>query len=586
MPLTTLLSTGLRDARRAGYGRAELGRDLLAGMVVAVIALPLSMALAIASGVPPQHGLYTAIVAGALIALFGGSRFQVAGPTAAFVVILVPVSAQYGLGGLLIATLFAGAILVTMGLMRLGRAIQFIPAPVTTGFTAGIAVVIATLQVKDFLGVDAKTEEHFLETASSLLHALPTAKSPELWIGLLTLAILVFFPRITRRVPAALVALTFAAVAAAALSHAVPGFKVATIEDRFTFDAGGAIGHGIPRTPPMPLLPWNLPGPDGRPLVFTVGLLEDLAMKGFTIAMLGAIESLLSAVIADGMGGTRHDPDGELVAQGIGNLAAPFFGGFAATGALARTAANIRAGARSPLSSFFHAVFVLAAVVGLAPLLGHLPMASLAALLLVVAWNMSEWRHFVHTVRVAPRSDVAVLLTCFALTVLFNMVIAVGVGMGLAALLFIRRMSEVGESKILTEHHHALDQKLPKGVIVYEVAGPLFFGAAQRMTRALHTIAEDVKVVVLDISEVPVLDATGLVNLESAIERLHHRRVFVIVAGAREQPMRVLVRAGWRDRRDHIAVRRDLRKAIDEACERVHGAPLPGATPPATPAPI
>jgi SulP family sulfate permease len=569
-PITGLLSTGLRETLRAGYARGDLAKDVLAGAVVAVIALPLSMALAIATGVPPQHGLYTAIIAGAIVALLGGSRFQVAGPTAAFVVILAPISAQYGLGGLLVATMFAGVVLMVMGFARLGQAIQFIPAPVTTGFTTGIAVVIATLQVKDFLGLDVpKMPEHYVERVLAMTDALPTARSQEMWIGLLTLAILVVMPRLTRRVPAALVALSVAGVAAAALSRWMPGFHVTTIDEQFSYSVAGVTGHGIPQLPPLPILPWNLPGPDGAPIGWSIGLVRSLMMPVLTIAMLGAIESLLSAVIADGMAGTKHDPDGELVAQGLGNVVAPFFGGFAATGALARTAANIRAGARSPFAAFFHAIFVLAAVVALAPVLGRLPMSSLAALLLVVAWNMSEIRHFIHTTRVAPRSDVAVLLTCFSLTVLFDMVVAVGVGVGLAALLFIRRMSAVGESRIFDESHHAVPHKLPPGVIVYEVAGALFFGAAQRMTRALHTIAEDVKVVVLDISSVTVLDATGLVNLESAIDRLAARKTFVVVAGAREQPLRVLVKAGWRDRKEHLVVRRDLAAAIAEACAMV-----------------
>jgi SulP family sulfate permease len=564
-----LLCTGLRDALRSDYSRADVAKDALAGAVVAIIALPLSMALAIASGVPPQHGLYTAIVAGAVVALAGGSRFQVAGPTAAFVVVLAPISAKFGLGGLLVASLIAGALLLLMGLARLGRVIQYVPAPVTTGFTAGIAVVIATLQVKDFLGLYVpKMPDHYLERVAALAGALPTAHSAELWIGLLTLALLIGFPKLTRRVPAPLVALAVAAVAAYFVEGVQPGFHVVTINERFSYAAGDAVGHGIPRQPPLALLPWNLPGPDGGPLPWTVDLVQALVGAGFTIAMLGAIESLLSCVIADGMGGTRHDPDGELVAQGLGNLAAPFFGGFAATGALARTAANIRAGARSPLAALFHALFVLAAVVLLAPTLGWLPMASLAALLLVVAWNMSEWRHFVHTLRTAPRDDVIVLLVCFVTTVLFDMVIAVGVGIGLASLLFIKRMSDTTQTRLFAEKHRALPSKLPRGVVVYEVAGPLFFGAAQRMTRAMHTIADDVKVLVLDVSAVPVLDATGLVHLESAIERLRAQKTFVIVAGAREQPMRVLVRAGWRKRKDHLIVRRDLRRALEEAAAR------------------
>ena len=568
--VTSLLSIGLREKLRTGYARGDLAKDAVAGAVVAVIALPLSMALAIATGVPPQHGLYTAIVAGAIVGLFGGSRFQVAGRTAAFVVILAPISAQYGIGGLLVATMIAGAILLAMGLARLGQAIQFIPAPVTTGFTTGIAVVIATLQVKDFLGLDVPNmPEHYLERVIALADALPTARSQEMWIGLLTLAILVGLPRITRRVPAALAALSVAGLAAYALTAWSADFHVVTINERFTYSVAGATGHGIPQLPPLPVLPWNLSGPDGAPIPWSIGLVRSLVLAGFTIAMLGAIESLLSAVIADGMAGTRHDPDGELVAQGLGNIVAPFFGGFAATGALARTAANIRAGATSPFAALFHAAFVLAAVVALAPVLGYLPMSSLAALLLVVAWNMSELSHFVHTTRVAQRGDVAVLLTCFALTVLFDMVIAVGVGVGLAALLFIRRMASVGESRIFDESHHAIPHKLPPGVIVYEVAGALFFGAAQRMTRALHTIAEDVKVVVLDISSVTILDATGLDSLESAIDKLGRQKTFVVVAGAREQVLRVLVQADWRDRKDKLVVRRDLKKAVAEACEMV-----------------
>ena len=565
-----LLCAGMRDALRAGYARSDLTRDVLAGIVVAVIALPLSMALAISTGVPPQYGLYTAIVAGATTALLGGSRFQVTGPTAAFVVVLAPVAAKFGVGGLLVATLIAGAILVAMGIARLGQAIQFIPAPVTTGFTAGIAVVIATGQLNSFFGLGLENPPaHWAELVAALAQHAREFHSQDAFIGLLTLLLLVAVPKVTKKVPAPLVALSLASITAYVLTSLRPGFHVTTILDKFSYEAGGVTGKGIPPLPPLFALPWNLPGGDGHPMAFSFDLVKALTMAGFSIAMLGAIESLLSAVIADGMTGTRHDPDGELVGQGIGNLVAPFFGGFAATGALARTAANIRAGARSPLASVTHALLVLASVVALAPLLGRLPMSALAAMLLVVAWNMSEVRHFVHTLRVAPRSDVLVMLTCFALTVAIDMTVAVGVGIVLAALLFIRRMADVGTSRVFTESHHALAHRLPKGVIVYEVAGPLFFGAAQRMTRALHAIGEDAKVLVLDVSSVPVLDATGLVQLESAVERLRRQKTFVIVAGAQDQPMRVLVKAGWRERREHLVVRRDLAKAVEEARERI-----------------
>ena len=571
----SLLSAGMRDALRAGYARADLTRDVLAGIVVAVIALPLSMALAISTGVPPQYGLYTAIVAGAAAALLGGSRFQVTGPTAAFVVVLAPVAAKFGLGGLLTATLIAGAILVAMGIAGLGQAIQYIPAPVTTGFTAGIAVVIATGQLNAFLGLGLEDPPaHWAELVAAMARHAGDFHGQDAFIGLLTLLLLVVFPKVTRKVPAPLVALSLASLTAYVLAAVRPGFHVTTILDKFSYEAGGVAGKGIPPLPPLFALPWTVPGAEGAPMAFSFDLVKSLTMAGFSIAMLGAIESLLSAVIADGMTGTRHDPDGELVGQGVANLVAPFFGGFAATGALARTAANIRAGARSPLASVTHSLIVLASVVALAPLLGRLPMAALAAMLLVVAWNMSEARHFVHTLRAAPRSDVLVMLTCFVLTVAIDMTVAVGVGIVLAALLFIRRMADVGTSRVFTESVHPLAGQLPKGVIVYEVAGPLFFGAAQRMTRALHAIGEDAKVLVLDVSSVPVLDATGLVQLESAIDRLRRQKTFVIVAGAQDQPMRALVKAGWSERRDHLVVRRDLARAVEEARERV--TPLSG----------
>jgi len=550
-------AVALREALREGYEASTLRADLLAGSVVGIVALPLSMALAIATGVAPQHGLYTAIVAGALIALLGGSRVQVSGPTAAFVVVLVPVVHRFGLGGLLLATLMAGGLLVTMGLARMGRLIEFVPYPVTTGFTAGIAVVIATLQVKDLLGLTVEAmPEHFPERVEALVRALPTLRPADLAIGLFSLAVLLLWPRLTRRVPAPLVALGVAAVLAWALARWLPGFEVATIATRF---------GGIPQRPPLPGLPWHGAGPGGEPLVVSLRLLRELVPVAFAIAMLGAIESLLSAVVADGMTGQKHDPDAELVAQGIGNLVAPFFGGFAATGAIARTATNIRSGARSPIASLVHAAFLLAAVLLLAPLLGYLPMASLAALLLLVAWNMSEREHFLHMLRVAPRSDVAVLLSCFVLTVVFDMVVAVGVGIVFAALLFMRRMSEVSGMRLVDEHPLELERPLPKGVLLYEVAGPLFFGAAQQAMQTLKAVEPEARVVILDLRSVPAIDATGLVALESAFERLHKDGVFVILAGVQRQPLRAMARAGWKSRRGRIAIYRSFERGLEQA---------------------
>jgi SulP family sulfate permease len=556
----------LRESLREGYGFSALRADLMAGAVVGVVALPLSMALAIASGVPPQHGLYTAIVAGGLIALLGGSRFQVSGPTAAFVVILSPISQRFGLGGLLLTTLLAGVLLIAMGVARMGRLIEFVPYPVTTGFTAGIAVVIGTLQVKDLLGLTVEAmPEHYLDRLEALAPALPTARLEDVLVSSLTLALLAFWPRVSSRIPAPLVALTLGAAAAALASRLIPGFEVATIQSRFHYVLEGVSLPGVPRTPPQPVLPWTMPGPDGRPFTLSFTLIRLLAPSAFAIALLGAMESLLSAVVADGMTGHKHDPDVELMAQGVGNLVVPFFGGIAATGAIARTATNVRFGARSPLAAVFHAAVVLAAVLLLAPLLGYLPMASLAALLLVVAWNMSERDHFVHMLRVAPRSDVAVLLICFGLTVLFDMVVSVTVGVVLSSLLFMRRMAEVSKVRLVEEHPLTQERPLPKGVLIYEVAGPLFFGAAEKAMAALKVVDPGVRVVILDLRSVPAMDATALVGLESAFERLHREEVFVILAGVQPQPLRVMGRAGWRDRHGRLAIYRTFERAIDEA---------------------
>jgi SulP family sulfate permease len=527
----------LRRTLAEGYGRRELIRDALAGLVVGVVALPLSMALAIASGVPPQHGLYTAIVAGAVVALLGGSMTQVTGPTAAFVVVLAPIASRLGLAGLLLASVMAGLILLAMGAFRAGRLIEFIPYPVTTGFTAGIAVVIGTLQLKDFLGLrPAGNPEHYLERVAALLRAAPTLRPAELCTGLATLALLVLWPRVTGgRIPAALVALGSVAVLAAALSRWMPGFQVETIASRF---------GGIPATPPSFAWPWSVSGAGQPPLHLDLATIRMLIPSAFAIALLGAIESLLCAVVSDGMTGTRHDPDAELLALGTGNLIAPFFGGFAATGAIARTTVNIRSGGRSPLASVFHALFVLLAMLLLAPLLGWLPLASMAALLLTVAWRMAEVKHFGHILRVAPKSDVAVLLACFSLTVVFDMVVGVTVGVVLAALLLMRRMQEIFQTRTVAHGEEGRHPQMPRGAVVYEIAGPLFFGAAQKAIHALQFVGDHSKVLVLDVRSVPVLDVTGLVALESAISKVQSRKTLVILSGVQAQPRRVLERAG------------------------------------------
>ncbi|HET8648323.1 MAG TPA: SulP family inorganic anion transporter, partial [Vicinamibacteria bacterium] len=530
--------------------------------------------------------LYTAIVAGALVAALGGSRTQVTGPTAAFIVILAPIQARFGLAGLLVAGGMAGAMLVAMGMLRLGKLIEFIPHPVTTGFTAGIATVIATLQIKDLLGLRlAHQPDHFHERLGAMFEARGSANLWELLVGAVTFAVLLGLPRVTKRIPAPLVALPLAAALAAALDRLVPGFEVATIASRFHTEVGGRVVHGIPQLPPLPLLPWLAGGPGGAPFALDFHTLRELLPGAFAIAMLGAIESLLSAVVADGMARTRHDPDAELLALGVGNLVAPFFGGIPATGAIARTATNIRSGARSPLAAVVHALTILVAVLAAAPLLGWLPMSALAALLVLVAWNMSEAKHFVHTVRVAPRSDVAVLLTCFGLTVGFDMVLGVSVGVVLAALLFMRRMALVTEARLSEETHPELPVPIPPGVVVYDVSGPLFFGAAQKAMAALNHTADRTRAVVFRLDGVHAMDATGLVALESALDQLKKRHATAVLSGVQRQPLGLLQRARV-DQREGVILCYGVAEALAiaataalESRRSELGAAHPGAAP-------
>lgn len=555
------LGVAIRRSLQQGYTLARLRRDALAGVVVAIVALPLSMALAIAVGVPPQQGLYTAIVAGFIVAFTGGSKHQVTGPTAAFIVVLAPITAKYGFSGLLTAGLMAGVLLVAMGFARLGRFIEFIPHPVTTGFTAGIATVIATLQLKDALGLPiARMPDGYFEKIGALWQARANASFSEFSLAAGTVALLVLFPRITKAVPAPLVAIGLVTIMATVLRHFVPGFHVATIGSRFHTIVDGREVVGIPRVPPVAMLPW---GPRG----VTFGMVRELVPPAFAIAILGAIESLLSAVIADAMTGKKHDPNAELVGLGLGNIVAPFFGGIAATGALARTATNIRAGATSPVASAVHSLCVLASVLIAAPLVAYVPMASLAGLLLVVAWNMSDARHFAHTLRVAPRSDVVVLVLCFVLTVVVDMVSAIGVGVVLAALLFMKRMSELTSARVIapSSMQDSDAAPLPPGVAVYEIAGPLFFGAAERAMGALETVGPRVRAVVLALGTVPVIDATGLVALESALARLRHGKKLVVIAGPLPEPRTVFDKANLEVVHENVFIAESLDKGIELA---------------------
>ncbi|RPH44498.1 MAG: C4-dicarboxylic acid transporter DauA [Planctomycetota bacterium] len=557
-PIRALPFFAFRQAFREGYSRVHFKNDLLSGIVVGVVALPLSMALAIAVGAPPQVGLYTAIVAGFLVAFLGGSRCQVSGPTAAFIPILLPICLNQGLAGLLLAGVMAGVFLVAMGLMRLGKLIQYIPHPVTTGFTAGIAVVIATIQIKDLLGLKlARNSDHFFERIHDMWVARGSASGWEFLVGAVTLAILILFPKfVTRRIPAPLVALPVAAVSAWLLSRSFPPFHVTTTASKI---------NGIPQIPPMPVVPWSLAGPKGQPFHLSFDVIQQLVPGAFAIALLGAIESLLSAVVADGMAGTKHDPDSELIGLGIGNILCPFFGGIPATGALARTATNVRNGGRSPIASMVHAATVLAAILAAAPLIGYLPMAALGALLLLVAWNMAELKPFFHILKVAPRNDVAVLLVCFGLTVVVDMVYGVFFGVLLAALLFMRRMIKLTRTRILSGSHPELPRRVPDGVFVYHIDGPLFFGAAQKAMGTMSIIADKASVVVLRMEDVPDMDATGLVALESALGQLEKQKVLTILSGVEPQPRRLLRDARLKEQFPSLRIRPDLMAALESA---------------------
>ena len=564
MSLQLPLFAAWRQTLRAGYSRSSLQGDLAAGLTVGIIAIPLAMALAIAVGVPPQHGLYTVLVAAPLIALLGGSRFNISGPTAAFVVILLPITQQYGIGGLLLCTLLAGLILIALGLLRAGKLISFVPYPVTLGFTAGIGIVIATLQIKDFLGLQPQGEPaHYVAQLMSLGEALPTLQFGDALVGMVCLGVLIVWPRFVPKIPGHLVALLVGTLLGLLLESV--GLPLATLGERFSYTLDGVEHPGIPPFLPSFAWPWDLPGPDGQPLVLSFELIRQLMAPAFAIAMLGAIESLLCAVVADGMAGTKHDPNAELLGQGIGNLVAPLFGGITATAALARTATNVKAGAFSPVAAIVHAGVVLLAVLLLSPLFSYLPMSALAALLLMVAWNMSEAHHVVHTVKIAPRTDVLVLLVCLVLTVLFDMVLAVGVGLLLAAGLFIKRMSDVTDTASLPPGYHEALHDLPEGVAAYAIRGPLFFGAAEKALDALRRFDREMKVVIVEMGAVPLLDMTALAALESILDHYQRHGIGLVLVGTTPRVRLKLRRAGIHRREGELAFVRNLAQAREKA---------------------
>lgn len=505
------------------YDRAQFSRDVLAGVVVGIVALPLAIAFAIASGVTPDRGLWTAIVAGFLVSALGGSRVQIAGPTGAFVVIVYGIVQQHGVDGLLVATMMAGVILIIFGLAKLGAVMKFIPHPVVTGFTSGIAVIILVSQVKDFVGLRmGDVPADFVEKLAAYASHLDSVTPAAIGVGFLALSIILLWPRVSRRIPAPFVAL-IVATAVVRVFH----LPVETVGSRF-----GAIAASIP-TPSLPNV--------------TLAQMTELIAPAFTIALLAAIESLLSAVVADGMIGGRHRSNMELVAQGIANIASPIMGGIPATGAIARTATNVKNGGRTPVAGIVHSLTLLVITLAAGRWAGLIPMAALAAILVVVAYHMSEWRLFLAELS-SPKSDVMVLLTTFALTVIVDLTVAIEVGMVLAAFLFIRRMAEVTNISAVTneledEPNDEADpnavsrRRIPKGVEVYEINGPFFFGAAELFKDTIAQVAGKPKVLIIRMRSVLALDSTGMHALKDVVHRSRKEGTIVMLSDVHMQPL-------------------------------------------------
>ncbi|QUM87845.1 C4-dicarboxylic acid transporter DauA [Moritella sp. 36] len=539
------IAHALRESiNRNGYNSTKFGKDLLAGITVGIIAIPLAMALAIACGVAPQYGLYTAIIGGIVIAISGGSRYSISGPTAAFVVILYPIVQQYGFGGLLLATIMSGLILVIMAILRLGRFIEYIPEAVTLGFTAGIAVVIATLQFNDILGLPIESlPDHDWDKLASSVSALPELHLPSFTVAIFTLVIMLIWPKFKTVIPAHLPAVIFGSLFGLVLNNM--GMEIATIGSRFHYLLpDGSQGAGIPPYLPTFDWPWLQAGVNGQALVLSWTLLSDLLPAAFAIAMLGAIESLLCAVVLDGMTGKRHSANSELLGQGIGNIVVPFFGGITATAAIARSAANVKAGAQTPISAVIHGLVVLASLVLFAPLFAYLPMPSMAVLLLVVAWNMSEAGKVLHLLKTAPKSDLWVFAICFSFTILFDMVLAITAGILLAAVLFMKEIAEMVKVTDITNNKRIVAADIPAGWRVFKINGPLFFAAADRVFSELAVKTTDVDGLVLYLEAVPLLDAGGLAAMDQFINQCKIYNTQVIFCDLQFQPLKTLARAG------------------------------------------
>jgi SulP family sulfate permease len=543
------LEPKLLTVLREGYTRKQFFSDLTAGLTVGVVALPLAIAFAIASGVKPEQGLYTAIVAGFVIAVLGGSRAQISGPTGAFIIVIYGIVQQYGYDGLVVATLIAGVLLILMGLARMGALLKFIPYPVTVGFTSGIALIIFSSQIPDFLGLRIeKVPAEFVHKWAAYESYLSTLNPYALGVGLLSLLIVVLWPRVTHRIPGPLVAILLVTVLVKVL-----GLPVETIGSRF-----GAVPSGLP-TPHLPHASWQL--------------VRQMFSPAVTIALLAALESLLAAVVADGMLGTRHRSNMELIAQGAGNITSALFGGIPATGAIARTATNIKSGGRTPVAGIIHCLTLLLILLFVGKWAALIPMTTLAAILIVVAYNMSEWRDFVRLFH-SPKSDIAVLLATFLLTVLIDLTVAIQVGVLLAAFLFLQRMANETQVSLVTDNLREREEEeardiskieVPPDVEVFEIYGSLFFGAIERFRDALRRVEKSPKVLILRMRNVVAIDATGLETLEDTLESMRKRRGTLILSAVAPQPLAAMRQSGFLDRLGAENVADDIFTAIDRA---------------------
>ena len=540
----------LLDDKESGFSKEQFLKDLIAGIIVAIIALPLSIALGISSGVSPEKGLITAIIAGFIISLLGGSRVQIGGPTGAFVVIVFGIIQNHGVDGLIIATFMAGIILVLFGLLRFGSLIKYIPYPITVGFTSGIAITLLSTQVKDFLGLSiTKTPSEFIPKWEAYISHMNTTNLYTLAIGLLALIILIFWPKINKKIPGSLIALIVTT-----LVVFIFNLPVATIGSQF-----GKISSNIP----IPHIP-NL----------NLNTLKALIGPAFTIALLGGIESLLSAVVSDGMIGDKHNSNAELIAQALANIGSSLFGGIPATGAIARTAANVKNGGRTPISGIVHSITLLLIMLVFMPLAKFIPLTTLSAILIIVSYNMSEWRTFKAILK-APKSDIAILLITFFLTVLFDLVIAIVIGMIVSMCLFIRRVAtsievnELNESDCSYKSNIDTDMenlKVGENVLVYDIRGHLFFGAVDTFMNTMKEINDDAKVLVLRMRHTKTLDVTGYKQIKNIALSCKSRNMTLIISELQEQPKKVMRLMGFIDTlgEDHFATN------FDEALEKAN----------------